>query len=464
MRRKDIVARIVIAIMALLLLWVALSNLGNIWTFIRKNPARVYGVVAGGVIASLLASLMLYVFVDRPFWQRDVEDLKNGQTAVEKGLKSLEDELPKLRGSFSDAIVRYETLLDRLPTALSGNFTSSVLQYFPRTSHTIATILGDEAEAAYTRHFERVIVTQATDTYRVAGLKVLSIGDQRFLFWNLDFHVSWYWLNDSNVPRHPFQEFMLVLSAPDEAMNALLGSCPASEEEGIRHRFGEFAARQNYVRALAAHPSGVEKLLSPDEAGKMFTVKELTWSHRNRSASTVPQSDFVPLESALPPLVYGAYQMPHEMRKEVLAVNERMSVEYSGSTMIPAVSLNDGYGPITVLDGSEELHLRTLGKVGGSMSYSPSDMVAEKYTLNFIYPRLPAPNADNDLYVEVDRTSSRLMRRYAWDRDAKMSAASTALRTRLQCADQDGLDTMVADGPFTDLCQINLVWRSSNGA
>src|SRR5450756_1387757 len=140
MRRKDIVARIVIAIMALLLLWVALSNLGNIWTFIRKNPARVYGVVAGGVIASLLASLMLYVFVDRPFWQRDVEDLKNGQTAVEKGLKSLEDELPKLRGSFSDAIVRYETLLDRLPTALSGNFTSSVLQYFPRTSHTIATI------------------------------------------------------------------------------------------------------------------------------------------------------------------------------------------------------------------------------------------------------------------------------------------------------------------------------------
>src|SRR5664279_283619 len=103
MRRKDIVARIVIAIMALLLLWVALSNLGNIWTFIRKNPARVYGVVAGGVIASLLASLMLYVFVDRPFWQRDVEDLKNGQTAVEKGLKSLAVSYTHLRAHETDS-------------------------------------------------------------------------------------------------------------------------------------------------------------------------------------------------------------------------------------------------------------------------------------------------------------------------------------------------------------------------
>jgi hypothetical protein len=327
----------------------------------EMNVAQFVLTIGGGIFASLIAA-GVYSHRQREIWAADVG-------ASQKKLEEIEGHLNQLRGEYHDAFAA-------LPKALGGSFTSSVLSYHPQTSPRVAEILSASTLSAYEQHWSRVSVFSGDDVYRITNLRLLQLPNGGSTpVWDADFCVSWEWLNDSRVPKHPLDDFTLVIAAPQVAVDHFSYSS-GLQRELQRQRYDEFLrSTRNPVRSVVSHPAGIALQIPQEFLEQVFYVKSIKVI-MHEAETEVAKGELQVHEPGrrLPSGVYAAYHLPDRVRGQafVLQRNERIRVEYRGYMALEAVRVGDP------ARAAESYH--------GFMGFAPSDIIGAAYDLSLVYP------------------------------------------------------------------------------
>lgn len=434
---RHVLVAIVIALGAVLVLGaLGLSWRKEIWGWIYENGASLISVLVGGVIASLLATLMTQRYHDKPLWKKDVDRINDA-------LGGLEERVSSLDSSVQNGTRLYRELLTQLPGALGGQFTRSLLEFYPATSASIAAILSDELHMNYLRHFQRVSVTEAADTYKVERLARVQLGDTSFVAWRLLFHATWTWYNDSRVARYPFKDFIVIGGAPDVALESYVQGRPAIDQKAERARYRAFRSGQNYVWSTVGHPSSAFLWIDDDRAiDAMFGIDEFSFETAGTKTSLSSHQLTAVSQDDRPPLAYRAFQLPPAEANVELAVGASMVVEYRGFIFIP-------------------LHRMADADVG-TMVYPPSDIVTRLYQLQFVYPEEMRGSEGDVVRLVLDDEESGCD--YQYSRLSGSDFANrrpTGLPQGIKVKPGDVAAVMEIDGPVTDLHRMKVVWRAT---
>ena len=303
------------------------------------------------IAASLIASF-LFDKVTKEVWRDDVN--------------SIEASLVEIKADLGMMSSKHESVMVTLPEALGGGFTKSLLGYYPHSSSAIATILGDQMWSIYRRHYRRVIVLEGQDTYRVNGLfNHVSDRDETSQVWETEFDVKWTWKNDSKVTKSPLTDLMVVIAAPQEALENFNSSKGESDNQIQDKYFAYFLDTENYIRSTVLDPYDASRPLSAKELKKLFGVNGIKVTVDGMSRE-FKGDDLIEVHDLPTGIYHGVKikEVPVEWRQ--LAVHESMQVEYLGRMKLPARALGSGFT--------------------GEIVFPPSDIVGEKFELALVYP------------------------------------------------------------------------------
>lgn len=341
---------VILVALALLLLVSFRQDVGNLWDWIRghlaEHAVEYVSALLGGFIASLTASVFVLLLT-----RREKKELK------EYVVNSIEESFGRRIGA--------------LPDALGGPLTKSLLEYYPRTSRLIAQIISDITSDLYSRHYRRVAVTKGVDTYRLIEETMFSEGENECRVWQLEFHISWTWHNDTDEVLEPLKDLRFLIAAPDFAVDAFLtqpaGLARDLERDEIRKQRDQVRKHENVVWSTILHPGDAAIPVKDGDVESLYTITGVTFSMGGNAPTRVPKKHITPLpRTEMPPTVYAGFRLATDYTRVAMAVGETLTVEYKGRIGIP------------VRQGD--------GKYHGRLEYPPSDLVAEQYTLNMVYP------------------------------------------------------------------------------
>jgi hypothetical protein len=403
----------------------------------------------GGVLGSLVASVALMFLRDRPAWQDDVGSLKKAfadlETRVDRALRTADVErferiLKELETRAVFALQRYESLLDRLPEAIGGAFTKSLFSYHPTTSERIAQILSSQTAAMFHRHCRRVAVETAADTYHLRGIKTLQVSAQSCDVWELRFHSTWTWINDSQVTQMPLRDLTFVISAPTGAWEAF-GTNAKVDLDDARAASDEFFRTRNLVGTTLKHPQDDAEAsrfyrLDLADVDKLWGLESVDIKVGGKRLRTIRRAEMEETkEPVLPVLVYRALRLPPRAREEPLEVGGRLVVEYTGGLCLPVAE-----------SGAAEM-------VFGALVYPPSDVVTGSYSLTMIYAK------EN---CEIDRENSGCF--YLHERRLGswlLNPANTdpGLPPGFRAGRGEEICRLLIEEPLTELHEVRLLWK-----
>ncbi|HEX3681879.1 MAG TPA: hypothetical protein VHU83_05000 [Bryobacteraceae bacterium] len=395
-----------------------MAFLRNSYNELAKPQNSFLTFIAGGVlglVASLIASIV-YSKVQKDVWKRDVTELS--------------DKLSALRVDVENLVGHTKPLLNQLATALRGPFPKSLFRFHPVTSDKIAEILTDEALRHYTRHYNRVLVSQAKDRYVVQGLEHFDLDGCSMPVWHLAFRVWWEWRNDSKVARNPIEDFVLVACANPEAIE----NWPVEPESRMDLELdlrNFFRRRGNYVRSIIAHPAEPDRPIGEDLFPQIFSIENSIVVRRGNEKSERLDGRRMNKDE-LPKMLYSGYSF-EATDKTSLEPFQTLTVEYRGTMRIAADPLS----------GNGDHYL-------GNISFPPSDIIANHYSLQLDYPgSVTFDGKAFDIRIETERSGWR----YLHD-PIKAGARPSQEKHR-------NVATISPDMPLTDLHELSLTWSAT---
>ena len=399
----------------------AISAVGALAWGLFVHPQLLLSWLLGGFIASLCASATIIYFVDKAVWAKDV------------GL--LRGELQGLKERVDKNATEYEALLNRLPPALGGPFTSSLFQFYPHTSESIAKILSEQTCQLYRRHCRRVVVLDAADTYRLSGVEEVTIEGRKYPVWRMHFHCTWTWYNDSQVTQTPLHDFELLVMAPEVAWDAFQRGVGSIESKTETQRLETFLQTRNLLRTTLEHPGGSDLCLPADAIDQMWKLDGFRFKQGGNARVGPLKMEEVPKEE-LPLSVYRAYRLPADARETPLERSQELVAEYYGELALPVTG--------------------TPGSQCGTIYFPPSDVIAQEYVLSMVYPKdsITVNPSVSGCFL-IDKRTHEVV---------TCHKPTTALPSGFHPKNGDEVAQIsVNKTPLTDLHRIYLTW-SANGA
>jgi len=321
-----------------------------------ENKEILYPILqlfVGGILGGIIAAFIFTYLFEKYVWEEKFDKLK----------EYFEGEVKE----YGDLSRKYYELLKNLPDAIGGQFTKSLFEYPPIVSKELAKILSDLTDKWYKQYHERVLVRSAYDAYKIIQMyKIENAGrdteEESMEVWKLEFQSTWEWVNDSDVVKYPLHDFMIVVSAPDEAIESFLSAIrTVPEKDKQRKNFFDFMRRENIVRSIISHKNDTQPL-SEEAISQMLSIDALDVGGTEIELDCL---DPVPTDK-LPHGVYKAYKLPREHADKPLEPGQGIIINYRGQISIPV--LNE-YGHRT-----------------GKLFLSFPDVIAKKYTLSITYP------------------------------------------------------------------------------
>jgi hypothetical protein len=408
---KIIIAGVCGSVFVIALVIVKITYPGLLWHVLFETQGGAVGIgVMTGVVSSLVATIV-YSLRHKEVWEKDIAGLKQDAEDIKS---YLENEVTQLRRD-------HDLLLNQIPAAIGGPFTNSLFAFPPMASKEIARILSDQAKDQYGRHHKRVVVKRAHDHYEIKGLKVINFAP----VWELEFRITWSWLNDSRITKSPLDDFLLVADAELEALESVLPDDMASKEKDDKYKERLKFLEGNIVRSIIVNPSNPGTIWR-GELDDVFEVKRVYVNTKTIPASQLQRIPKVPIG------VYAAWSLPKSDPEcnPPLPIDSELTIEYVGR-MCLAASHPDS---------------KTYG---GLMTFPPSDVISEAYELTLTYP-LSIKFGAEMLSLGVVRNSSGcrfvhgpLDYTPSVDDDPK-GGCIAKMRVR---------------GPLTDLNQLSLTWK-----
>lgn len=334
----------IIAVLALFVIYLTYeTNKESIDKFVTTNFSLLVSSLIGGVLASVLGSIIFYLLLGRS-----------------EHLKTLSSETQRL-------LRKYDALVERLPDAIGGEFTRSLFQYNPAMSPEIASTLSNHVKNVYNRHSDRVCVKNNEENYVLNGLREVDLGGKKLMVWDLDFHVTWEWHNDSEEEKYPFRNFKIAITCPDTAITTFL-------QQGLplKDRLQKIAVfndnRVNWIRSIIVHPDDASLKVPQDSVSKFIQIIKVKAKMENETLfdREVDQLEVIQ-ESEDDIGIYRAYSLNSEDKKLGLQRDKSISMEYEGKLTLPFQEDKDSYF--------------------GILSFSPSDVISEGYRCQLQYPR-----------------------------------------------------------------------------
>lgn len=424
---------LVIIVVLVAFVWVNYSWLitGHVIPFIEKHYPALLAPLVGGVLASLLGSVILYILLDR----KTVKTVHRRLEGIEKAVSSLQKE--------------YIHLIEGLPDAIGGRFTESLFQFPPSTSRRIATILSQEVARLYTRHYDRIVVTHAHDSYY---LKELMEFDTQWLVWKLAFHSEWTWKNDSQIARKPLSDFKILVTAPDAAVDSFISEgMGLKERDKARDELKVFKEKSNFVRSTVVNPKAQKDRLLNSEIDKLFGINEVLVTAKGGKPTRVTKSELILLDlisGNLPSVgIYLAFQLPTEASQVTLETDEELTIAYSGWLTVPTSSLDN--------------------KLWGWIGYPPSDLIETQYIFDIVYPNKMSANGKSTLVsVAPDPQKSGCFfipeDRQIGERTDNYDHIPVAARGRYTPKEGESVWQLRVRGPLMDNHSIELEWNCTS--
>lgn len=411
MRWKKWVAWVLPFLVLAVVIWICRDLILGVWkTLSTRQQDTILSGSTGfliGIISSMVASY-LFSRVQKEVWQTDIRDIA---------------------GRLSIMHNDHELLLQSMIPAIGGQFTKSLFAFPPMTSEEIARILSNETDRLYGRHHKRVIVTTAKDAYSIKGLKRL---DGDVVVWLLEFHVTWQWLNDSKITKHPLEDFLLVAVANDEALDDFSEEHESEAQKTAQRRSLEDFLQKNIVKATIVNPIDARRRIPPNLVNDVFTIDRVYISYAGNT-QTIESSDLrkVP-QSQLPVGVYAAWSLPQ--LDLPLPRGDRLHVEYIGRMYLSA-EFGTPNGEIC----------------WGYMTFRPSDIVGEQYDLTLTFPSDVALGGQTFSVEVIARESGCQLVHGPLERQPR------------EWTDTRGVHVaqISVPGPLTDLHQLSLKWKGA---
>lgn len=346
-----IIAFIVICILAIAYAFLISPQLGP-WViqWFTNNSETLVQIIFGGVLGGSIASVLFYGILGKPKCETKYDSL------LEK---------------YTDLSEKNNVLLERLPEAIGGPFTKSLFKYPTVVSAELAEILSKLTDEWYQQYHKRVLVSHAEDVYKIIKINKIenagrNIKGDSMEVWELDFLSTWKWVNDSRIVKCPLRDFMIVVSAPDEAIENLLDGTTRQDRKDQSKKFFDFIRNKNMVRSIILHKKVIQPL-SDQAISQMLYIDELDikWGNKETEIIKFEKFENVPSEY-LPHGVYKAYKLPENYADKPLEPTQEVTVNYRGRISIPVLN---------------ESNRRT-----GKLFLSFPDLIARGYTLTLNYP------------------------------------------------------------------------------
>ena len=208
--------------------------------------------------------------------------------------------------------------------------------------------------------------------------------------WEIEFHSAWTWLNDSSVVKHPLRDLLFIVAPAGRALADALGGNDTDTVEKRNELMQFYERHPNYVRAIIPNPSDPTLMIDRTAADELFSVDKIVISRDGEDAETVRVAELT--EVAVPDIgILRALQLPGRLAGKELALGTRLRVEYSGKLRLA-----------TERDGE--------GRLCGRVSYPPSDVVGNEYTLSVAYVEEIEDGVDRwDVGVDRERSGCRYL-------------------------------------------------------
>lgn len=359
----------VIVILFLFLILLLLSNPQWVTIFLQwlaENANPILQLLVGGILGGIIAASIFNLLFGKQVWEKKFDELK---ITLQNEIKKYED----LSNNYNELSKKNDILLENLPKAIGGPFTKSLFKYPTNVSKELAEILSNLTDEWYQQYHKRVLVNWAEDTYKIVQInKIENAGRDKkgegMEVWELEFLSTWNWVNDSGIAKYPLRDFMIVVSAPDEAIENLLPGKTTSIRKSQRKKFFDFIRSKNIVRSIIPHKNVIQPL-SKQAIPQMLSIDGLDIGWGNDGGSkTIEFEDFedVPSED-IPHGVYNAYKLPGKYADKPLEPRQEVTITYRGRISIP------------VRNGSNHCT--------GKLFLSFPDVIAKKYTLSLNYPK-----------------------------------------------------------------------------
>ncbi len=422
---------LIIAILVVMGILILLKFGSQIWQWLIENSLLILQIFFGALLSSIVAAWLYSYLFEKQVWEKDIQPLKDS-------VSKLSIELEKLKSD-------YASLMSRLPNAIGGKFNESLFGYYPETSKELAKILSKQTEEWYMRHYKRVLVDNADDIYKLRQVHEIKNGckDQKpMLVWEFTFQSTWEWVNDSKVSKYPLENFMIIVSSPDEDVESILDGKTPQELEDQRRKFFEFIRKQNIVRSIVPiilpfNPDTIDELFSVDEITiyiddipKIFTLDELD--------KLVNINDIKKKLGVVG--VFRVYRLKEKDAAISLEPGKRIRINYQGRISLP----------VYVQDG----------KRYGQFNFPPSDIIASRYTMTLIYPKTIQVQGQNiSLKIQKGECGNWFVyerRDYTLGEDTHSIA--TRLPKELRPGNEEDAVQLVVKEPLTDLNRISMVW------
>ena len=316
--------------------WESIQSQPRVWDYL----AQILTGISVGVLAGWLSNR----------WQRN--QLGN----LRRSLASLEHRVQKAG----------EDARESIPAALAGPFTQSLWSYHPYSSQAVVRILSDVTKDVFSKNWQRTIVTEGRDLYRITGIRAIPWPAERTAHvWDLDYRIEWTWKNDSQVEKNPVNDLIILVTSPIEAVR----------------NFGEDPARASarYQRVIDGHlnrivipvsnPLARDQPLPQELRARLetlFKIESFEFTPDGPPVN-VPGGELerVPINS---PGVYLALRVPSAYSERLgLGVGKSMSVAYSGTT-------------------TAEVDPTEKSKLWGALVYPPSDIGGSRFVLGLLHP------------------------------------------------------------------------------
>jgi hypothetical protein len=321
-------------------------------------------LVVGGILGGIIATFIVTHLFEKPFWEEKFNELKEVNIDAAEKYEELSNDYKKLSE-------KNDVLLERLPEAIGGPFTESLFKYPTVVSEGLAQILSKLTDKWYQQYHKRVLVSHAEDVYKIIKINTIenagvNIEGDSMAVWELDFLSTWDWVNDSSIVKYPLHDFMIVVSAPDEAIENLLDGITTQDRKNERKKFFDFIRNKNMVRSIVLHKD-ITQRLSGQAVSQMLSIGELDIKWGNKKADSIKFENFesVPHEDLLPG-IYNIYKLPKNYADKPLEPGQEVAIRYRGRISVPVHT---------------ESNHRT-----GKLFLSFPDLIAEGYTLTLNYP------------------------------------------------------------------------------